>query len=479
MNYNKLRPEFVASLYLPWAIATFFQSDPVLSYLASWLGSFFIFYKTWLSPSRFILPDLPVHKQIMRPVFLQQFIFAGFMCCTSIFYFLDTMGYEYLEKVREVNVMMEYGTLAAIAECQRLFVLGHAALVTGMLYLQNEHLKAKPLFTYSTKSEIGWIIKVCIISFVLSIIMQRLPGLFQFSIGLYNVSIFSGAVVLVKGIRERSLNYLGFGGSVFIANMINSTLTGYKEPILVNFIILTCLIYPYYKKTVISIAVPLFLALFYILPTYANIIRRQSWTGEVSAEEARSTAFETLLSGDKSTLNETNWAFLTNRFSEINMFTDYVRSTPRDIPFYNLEIVENSVMAVIPRVLWKNKPVTENLAMERVYDAGVIDQNSQVSAKTRPIVDGYLSRGTFGVFLYMLFLGLLSQALSNKAENLFGGYEIGCVIMFNGFYQILWRGEAMEFLINSTFWSFVSMLIVFRLLRFGNYIEKVQTKYDR
>lgn len=474
MRDSELKFGLVFSLYLPWAVSTFLFENPVISYWIAWLGSFYIFFRTWASSSRFVLPDLPVHRQIMRPIFLQQFIFAGFMCCTSIFFFLDTIGYEYLEKVREVNVLLEHNSISTIAKCQRLFVLGHASLITGILFLQDRHLKSRPKYTYSTNNnEISWIMKVCIIAFILSAIMQRAPGLFQFSIGLYNVAIFCGSVVFIKGIRERKFNLFAFGGGVFLANMINSTLTGFKEPILVNFIILTCLVYPYYKKTVIAVAIPLFMALFYILPTYASIVRGQSWSGEVSAEEARATAFETLLSNDKSELNETNWIFLTNRFSEINMFTEFVESTPKQISYYNWDIVENSIISLIPRVLWKDKPITENLAMERVYNAGVIDTESSVSAKTRPIVDGYLSRGTVGVFLYMLFLGIVSQALSNKAENLFGGYEIGCVIMFNGFNQILWRGETMEFLINSTFWSFVAMMVVFYLLRLGNYIDRV------
>jgi hypothetical protein len=192
-------------------------------------------------------------------------------------------------------------------------------------------------------------------------------------------------------------------------------------------------------------------------------------------EDARSEALESVLNEeDDDSTEQTNWDFLTNRFSEINMFTQYVKSTPERIPFYHTELIENAILSIIPRALWSSKPITETLAMERVYLADVVDRRSNVSAKTRPIVDGYLSAGAIGVFLYMLFLGSMSQALSNVAENLFGGYEIGCIIFFNGFFPILWRGESIEFLINSVFWSFVSMLIAFSVLRYFNYLIEIK-----
>ncbi|MBC7915751.1 MAG: hypothetical protein H7Y07_16705, partial [Pyrinomonadaceae bacterium] len=94
------------------------------------------------------------------------------------------------------------------------------------------------------------------------------------------------------------------------------------------------------------------------------------------------------------------------------------------------------------------------------------------SAKTRPIVDGYLSAGLVGVGIYMFFLGALSQLLNNKAERLFGGYGIGCVIFFNGFFQQLWRGETIEFLLNTVFWSFITMLIFHSILKYTNFLVK-------
>ncbi|MES2807893.1 MAG: hypothetical protein V4619_04665, partial [Bacteroidota bacterium] len=78
-------------LYLPWALAALFRDETVLSYFTAWLGSFFIFYISysgWIKP----LPkDRPIAEQLMRPIFLVQIIFVGYMACSSIFYFLDLL----------------------------------------------------------------------------------------------------------------------------------------------------------------------------------------------------------------------------------------------------------------------------------------------------------------------------------------------------------------------------------------------------
>jgi len=474
---NRLNQGLIISLYIPWVISVIVQGSPAVSYWIAWLGSFFIFYQTWFSSSRFILPDFPLYKQIMRPIFLQQLVFAGFMCCTSVFYFVDNIGFVLFPDLKHLDSQLLQSSAALIAKCQRLSLLAHAALVTGILLVQQKHMQDRPLYIFSGKppysNRIMWISSTTLL---LSIAMQRIPGLSQFSIGLYSVAVFSGAVIFVRGFREARIELLIFGGSIFVANVISSTLSGYKEHIIVNLIIISCLLFPYYKKTVIAISVPGFLLLFYILPTYVSVIRSQSWSGNATAEEARSEAVENILNQNEEQLNATSWGFLTNRLSEINMFTQYVSTTPEINPYYGNEILFNSLSAIIPRVLWPSKPITEDIAMERVIAAGVVDPLSDVSAKTRPVIDGYLSAGILGIFFYILFLGGISQLLNNLAENLFGGYETGSIIFFNGFFEFMWRGQTMEFMLNSLFWNSVSMFMIFKLLKLIGYIKRTSSK---
>jgi hypothetical protein len=155
------------------------------------------------------------------------------------------------------------------------------------------------------------------------------------------------------------------------------------------------------------------------------------------------------------------------------MFTEFAQSTPKNVDFYGFKLLKQSAVALVPRILWPSKPITEELVMERVYDAGVIRRGSSVSAKPAFIVDAYLSYGTIGVFLALFFYGAIAQLISLKAEQLFGGYILGTALIFSGLFQILWRGLSFEFLINSVFWSFITMFIIFRILRQVRIVEQI------
>ena len=127
--------------------------------------------------------------------------------------------------------------------------------------------------------------------------------------------------------------------------------------------------------------------------------------------------------------------------------------------------MEQSIIAIVPRVFWPSKPSTEDLIMQRVYDAGVISRNSTVSAKPAFVVDAYLSGGGLGVFISMLIYGAVAQYIALKAEELFGGYVLGTALIYSGLFQIFWRGLSFEFIINTVFWSYITMFLIFRILK--------------
>jgi hypothetical protein len=182
-------------------------------------------------------------------------------------------------------------------------------------------------------------------------------------------------------------------------------------------------------------------------------------------------ALDAALNKDLTQDDESNWSFLTGRLSEIEMFTKFVKSTPDKIDYYNLILLQQSAIAIIPRVFWPAKPITEDLVMQRVYAANVVNSNSNVSAKPAFVVDAYLSYGGIGVFIAMLLYGAIAQLISIQAERLFGGYVLGTALIFSGLFQIFWRGLSFEFLINTVFWSYVSMLMIHKIL-VGQHILK-------
>lgn len=454
-------------IFLPYLLS-FVSDDPIIVYTISWLGSFWIFYVTWFSPFRMIKTDLPIAQQIMRPLFLLQLIFAGFMCCTSIFYFIDAMGYRYFEKV---NYLIDYRILELTAVCQRYSLLGHAALVSGIIFKQSDKFVSGATYRFKSELTSNKLIQLSIGAFLLATLFSVIPSLFQFSLFLTNLSVILSAFLITNGVLKKS-NTLVFGAVIFGSNFVKASLSGFKEPILVSVIIMAVMFYPHYKRLVIMLSIPAIYILLYVLPTYANIVRSQSWSGQKTAVEAREEAISTILSAEEDEVDNTNWGFLTNRLSEINMFTKFAKSTPEKIDYYGFDIFVQSIESIFPRALWPDKPNIEDLSMQRVYDAEVVSKDSAVSAKTRPIVDAYLSFGSIGIVIFLFFYGWFTQFLCNHSERLFGGYEIGCMIIFNGLFQQMWRGNNSEFLVNSVFWGAVMMIFLFRVMKSNGLLVK-------
>lgn len=452
-------------VFIPFILSLLMFDFPIYSYAVSWLGSFYIFYVTWIENGKNISNGYGIANRIMKPIFLLQAIFAGFMCCTSIFYFIDHLGYEYFEKIDQARFIINEQTYL-LAKCQRLSLLAHIALVLG-IFTNLKTTRISYSFTNSKINKDYLLLRITILFYLTAILFQFSKGFFQFSVYFNSMAIISSSALLLKGLKSKKWSLVLFGATIYGINFVNATLTGFKEHILTGVIILFALLLPYYKRTIILLSIPTIYILLYILPTYATVMRQESWFGNMTAQEARSEALETLLN-DNDTENkiaETNWEFLTDRLSEIGMFTDFTSFVPQKREFYGWEILENSVLSLIPRVIYPEKPITEVIAMERVYEAGVIERGAIVSAKTRPVVDGYLSFGYWGVFFFLFALGYFIQLFCNTAERWFGGYEFGCIVMFNGCFQALWRGNNFEFMLNNMFYGFITMWLVFMVLR--------------
>jgi hypothetical protein len=450
-------------LYLPWGLALFLQSDPVLSYLIAWLGSLLIL---WLSMSGWVKPvpkDRSIGEQLMRPIFLVQIIFIGYMAVSSIFYFLNLLGVENFEITRNPYFSVDKESLSATALCQRYYVLGHASFVTGILVFMKYPDKQK---YYIEKEKLANILLItALIALPVSVAFQKVPGLSQFYTQFSTLSFIAGTLSLAFAIPLKKIWNTVFCVFLYGSNFYQALTSGFKEPIIISVLVLGVFLYPNYKKLVIVIFVPALLALFALLPTFNAVFRANNWSGDVNADDAYQLALDATINSDKSSTDNGEWVFLVFRLSEIDMFKIFVKSTPANIDYYGFQLLKQSGMAVIPRIFWPSKPSTEELVMERVYDAGVTSRNSNVSAKPAFIVDAYLSGGSMGIFIALFLYGAIAQLISVKAEHLFGGYILGTALIFTGLFQIFWRGLSFEFIINSVFWSYISMLVLFKVLR--------------
>ncbi|MFA6246617.1 MAG: hypothetical protein WC615_06730 [Mucilaginibacter sp.] len=456
---TKVNVKRFLALYLPWGLATLLQSDPVLSYFIAWAGSFFIFFITlsgWIVP----LPtDLSLGGQLMRPIFLVHIIFAGYTCCTSIFYFFDLLGYQQFSRINDYY-LPNAENLRITSECQRYYCLGHAALASGILCFMKYPVKHKYILRSEDISNL--LFYFAIIALPVSVLFLKIPGLAQFANQFSSLSFIAGTLALAFAIPKRKVINTIICLILFFSNFYSALTSGFKEPIILSVLILGVFLYPNYKKIVLATFIPALLALFILLPTFANVIRANSWTGDTSADEATQLALDAAIKGDEQT-NDTNWSFFAYRLSEMDMFTKFVATTPSKNDYYHEVLLKQSLWAVIPRLFWSGKPNTEDLVMQRVYDAEVVSPYAKVSAKPAFIVDAYLSFGGAGVWLFMFIYGAAAQLISLKAEQLFGGYLLGTALIFTGLFQSFWRGLSLEFFINTIFWSYVSMLIIHRI----------------
>lgn len=452
-----LKLKVIVPLYFPLALSFAVKYYGSLSYFIAWAGSFYIFYLTIFSPLSFLNTDRPLSQQLMRPIILTQLVFAGFMCCTSIFYFLNQLEIDPYN-MEEIQVT---------AQCQRLLLLGHAAMATGIISM-TERRECSKIKDFGNDR---LLLNIAIVAYIISLITGSIPFISQIKYPMMNVAMSCGAYFLVQGLWKNQLGQLLFGSLISVVLMLNASLTGYKEGIITLVILIGFMAYPYFQKTITVLFIPTVCLLLYILPTFTTIIRSESWLQGKPAEQARKTAYQTFFNEEKDDqIIVNNHKFLVGRLTEIGMFRIYVTTVPQILPYYNLEIFRNALYGLLPRALWKNKPNTEKTAMKRVYECGVAERSSAVSAKTRPVVDGYLSAGAFGIFLYMLIYGICTQHICNKAEQLFNGYTFGCTIIFNSIFQPLWRGNTLEFLLNNVAYGYLLMYVIYRVIKKWNRI---------
>ncbi len=458
MKANPSKTTLIFTICIPWLLAETYAHHPVISFFIAFFGSFFIFYATILSPLRILESGRTLTHQLMRPIILLQLIFAGYMCCTSVFYFVDHLGFEYWKNISYHRFHSNEQTYL-LAKCQRLVLLGHMALVIGIL------LQQKTQYVHKFKLHITLnkvLIYLSIGTLCIGLLLNYIPSLIQFKYYLLTLSATAQAYIFILGLVHKEPLKITFGGIAFTVQVLNATLSGYKEILLINIITISFLAFPYFKQMITILFIPCLYLLLYFLPTLTMMIRKESWNGNKTPQVARAEAIDLFASGRQEQLIlNNNWDFLTHRFSEISMFSKYIDQTPEKHPYYGIEILKNSLYALIPRALWAGKPATEKTSMERVYRAGVVNRLSPVSAKTRTVIDGYLSAGLTGVFLTMLIYGMITQWLCHKAEELFGSYELGCMVIFNGIFQPLWRGNNWEFILNNMVYGFLLLLLLF------------------
>lgn len=453
-------------LLAPYGLATAVASMPLASYLVAWLGSWMILVLTlggYVRP----LPGGSAFDQVMRPIVLTQLLFAGYNFMSSVFYVADLNGFFYLQRITTV---IPPGAMEVTAQAQRYYVLAHGSIAVGMLaamdYRRSGEWAVRPLPNPALTAL--WVSLFCLV------VGKVLGGRSQFGIRIEQIGLVASVLSLGLAIPTRRAGTMLLGLGIYGLNMTSAFLSGWKEEVLVMVLLLAVFVYPYAKRTV-TIGAPIVMVLLLaFLPTYVDVVRGMSWSRDktgsqearASSDEAASVALDVMQSGEID-IAENNWEFLTHRLSQISMFVKYitvVEATNAKQPnggYYGTQILEQTVGNLIPRAFWEDKPVTEEMVMERVYAADVVSENSTVSAKPQYVVDGYLSWGALGVLLSGLAFGLIASWASRACERWFGGYFWGSGLIYTAMFAVLWKGSSFEYFFNTILWSFVLLIPLF------------------
>lgn len=461
-------------LFIPWIFSMLFAGNPQLSFLIAWFGSILNLVLVFSGVIKPLPTDLPLSQQLIRPVFLTQLLFVGYTCLTSIFFYLDVLGYRNFEKPPVFHV--DTRVLEETAASQRLYILAHASYVFGLLSFMRYKTNYKWRLN-TVKFDANFFLRMAILFSVLKFLFIFIPGLSQFAVKSSDVAYISSIIAIITPGKNKSRQFYIISIIIFALNFIQVLFSGWKEPIIFTLILLVAFLYPKYKRVVLLASMPALVLIVFVLPSFNSLFRDQSWTQGVESSVAASSAIDAIQSGEVDIYSD-NWEFLIKRASEISMLNDYMRKVPKEIEYYGNELIIDGFKFILPRIFWPDKPDIEQHVMQRVYKIGIVSELMLVSAKPPLVVDAYISGGILYVFIVLFLFGAMTSYISTLCETLFCGYTIGSTWVFLGLFQIFNKGSCFEFMMNSIFWGIVSMYIVLFFLKRFNYLVPNVTQVE-
>ena len=355
-----------------------------------------------------------------------------------------------------------------IAECQRLMLLAHASVTAGMKLIGFAY--DKPKYVVPSIPPFSLLI-ISLISLGLGTLLSSSPLLFQLSQKILGISIAAVSLDIVLCIRYRRRNNLVMALALLGLNLLQQAVSGWKGNLLWTTITLAVMLYPLMPKRVLigGLAFMLFWALYFY--PFGLALRPLLWYEGVEQDRAVEMSMERALNMSLDERLETVWGAMVVRANDLNQFVNYVEYVPANHPYYQFDIVSDAMIALVPRVVWSDKPDMEKISMQRVYEAGIVSRQAQVSAKSNYYQDAYLSWGAGGVILACLFFGALAMLFSRICERLFGGYEIGTCLIYTSFFStIVNQPPNFEFYVGGMAIAVVLIFGIFALGRAAGWI---------
>ncbi len=419
-----------------------------MAYFTAWGGSIFL-----LTYSIYIYQKEDGGLKFFKPIVLAQGLFWLYTAITSIFYFLDNMGFVFFEQVSYPN----YDELVLLSKAQSHILFGHTAYLIGFFIYKKKPGKQQ----YSVHIKHYDYLKMSIFATIFSVLLLGSP----FAQLSSYLNIFS-TICAVKFFGESLKTRKSILPSVIYFGIVMGIglISGMKEGTLFPLIFLGVVLYDYFGIVKTSIfAIPIFTLYFYFVPTINNQIRHLSWDQQKGAYETLNNINDDAVF-TRENISNNNWGFLTQRLSEISMLTKYMESVPARRPYYDTEIFIEGLKSLIPRFLWPGKPSPDISAQKRAVENGALILNygdTSTSAKPQTMADAYLSHGYLGILITFFILGFITNSAAVLLESKFG-YNFGVTILFYSLFLILTKGACFENLFSVILYGY----ILFYILKF-------------
>jgi hypothetical protein len=450
-------------VFLPYLVGLLCKS-PEISIASSLVGSVFIagFAQTkWFRQSD---ENMTVTARLLRPVTMYHLMFVAFNVIGGGAYALNAAGYT----IWGGGTISASGNLLLISECYRLMLLAQASVTAGMKLAGLSYGKPRFVIPYLPAYSL---IVISFISLAVGTFLSTIPGLNQLSDKILIISTTAVSVEVAVSLRERRFNNLLLTLTLLGLNLFEQSVSGWKGNVMWAVIVLGAMIYPLMPKLVIlgGAAFVLFWALYFY--PFGLALRPLLWNQGVARDKAVELSINETLNMSFDERLDGAWTMMVGRASEQYQFGKYVEQVPARHPYYNFEIVNNGLVAFVPRVLWPGKPNMEIVSMQRVYEAGVVSRRSVVSAKSNFYQDAYLSGGAVAIALASLLFGALIIVFSRSCERMYGGYNIGTCLIYTGlFATITAQPPNFEYLFGSIAMSAFLMFALFAIGRATGWI---------
>jgi hypothetical protein len=450
-------------IFLPYLVGLMWRDQPEASIALSLVSSILIAgiaQTDWFRQSG---EKMGFTHHLLRPASMFHFIFVAYNVLGGAAYALNAAGYTLGR-----TVIPSTGDLFLLAECQRLMLLSHTSITAGMKLAGFRYEKPKYMFPSIPPYSL---IIVSFIGLGLGTLISSMPLLGQLSQKFLMISTAAISVDIALCIQRKRFNNLLLTLVLLGLNLLQQAVSGWKGGLLSTMIILGAMLYPLMPRRVIlgGVAFLLFWALYFY--PFGLALRPLIWHQGVEQDRAVEMSMDRALNMSLDERLDTVWEMMVGRANDLDQFVKYVEYVPANHPYYQFEILNNATIALIPRILWQEKPDLEKISMQRVYEAGIASRQSDVSAKSNFYQDAYLSWGEEGIILTCLLFGILTSLFSRACERLFGGYVIGtCIIYTSLFSAIVNQPSNFEYFLAASAMAIVLMLAIFALGRTTGWI---------